>query len=133
MMGVVKMLKRDYQIYPIGENENRLTILFDIKNKETLTTFMVCDVAAFGNWISENISNVLSGKEQHLELGGNVCTIDVTPNTTKIYIELIEDDEEYYSTMCEVDTKDLYEVIVEWCEKLKQFTREENIKKRKQK
>ena len=127
------MLKREYKVYPIGEDENNITILFDIKNKETLTTFMVCDVRAFQDWIKDDFNEVLSGKTDFLNVSGNVCYIEITPITTKVYDGLTESDEEYYSTMCEVDTKDLYEVIVEWCEKLKQFTREENIKKRKQK
>ena len=127
------MLKRDYEIYKMKNGENDLTVNYYIKNGQTLTMLMACDASSFGYWINENIDNVLSGREQYIELSGNACYLEITPTTTKVYDGLTESDEEYYSTMCEVDTKDLYGAIEEWCEKLKQFTREENIKKRKQK
>lgn len=34
------------------------------------------------------------------------------------------DDDEYYSVCCEVDTKELCQLIEEWCEKVREFKNE---------
>ena len=58
------------------------------------------------------------------EISGNVCCAEINFKNTKIYNMLIEDDDEYYETCCEVDTKELRQLIDEWCEKVREFKNE---------
>lgn len=54
-------------------------------------------------------------------IDGNACHVEISPTTTKIYDLFAEEDEEYYGTRCEVDTKELRLLIDEWCNRIKQF------------
>ncbi|MGN0495043.1 MAG: hypothetical protein ACI4GW_02330 [Lachnospiraceae bacterium] len=85
---------------------------------------MGSDVRVFEDWIKADFDKVLSGESVYEEVNGNVCCVEITPETTKVYDNLIEDDEEYYSTCCEVDTQELRQIIEEWCEKVRKFKNE---------
>ena len=43
------------------------------------------------------------------------------PKVTKVYNNLAEDDEEYYASCCEVDTKELRNLINEWCDRVREL------------
>jgi len=47
--------------------------------------------------------------------------VEIKPDQTKVFDNLVESDEEYYSTCCEVDTKDLRQLIDEWCDKVHEY------------
>lgn len=81
---------------------------------------MEADVTPFEYWIKSNFDKVLAGKSDYEEVNGNVCLAEIGPFTTKIYDNLIEDNEEYYASCCEVDTKELRELIDEWCDKVRE-------------
>ena len=111
------MIEREYKIIKFQDGIERLTATFNLKNQEVLSTFLHTDVSQFADWIKEAFDNVISGESEYEEISGNICCAEISPTTTKIYNEMIEDEEEYYSTCCEVDTQELREIIAEWCEK----------------
>ena len=118
------MIEREYVIYELTSGKKDITIVCNIKNAETLNTFLGSDVRTFQDWIKTEFDKVLSGESEYEEVNGNVCCAEISPKTTKVYDNLREDDEEYYSTCCEVDTKELRQLIEEWCEMVREFKNE---------
>ncbi len=118
------MIERKYVIYELTNGKKDITIVCNIKNSETLNTFLGSDVRAFEDWIKADFDRVLSGESKYEEVNGNVCCAEISPKTTKIYDNLIEDEEEYYSTCCEVNTQELRQIIEEWCKKVQEFKSE---------
>lgn len=117
------MIYKSYRTIQIGKKE-RLLIEFKEKKYETLSTFLISDVVNFEEWIKADFDKVLSGESEYEEANGNVCCAEISPKTTKIYHKLLGDDESYYSSCCEVDTKELRQLIEEWCEKVREFKEE---------
>ena len=96
--------------------------VFDFdENLTLLNTFLSSDVTAFTDSIKSDFDKVLSGECEAKEFFDNVCGVEITPATTKVYDNLTDDDEEYANTCCEVDTKELRLLIDEWCDALKEF------------
>lgn len=96
--------------------------VFDFDKKfSLLSTFLSSDVTPFEDWIKADFDKVLAGECAYKEFFGNVCGVEISPSTTKIYDNLTEVDEEFNRTCCEVDTNELRLVIDEWCKKLKEF------------
>lgn len=85
---------------------------------QLLTTFMSCDVLPFEKWIKSGFDRVLSGKSEYEEVNGNVCCAEISPKTTKVYDNLAED---AMGNWCEVDTKELRQLIDEWCDKVQKL------------
>lgn len=107
-----------------GEIDN---LVFDFNEEyKLLANFLSSDVTPFEDWIKADFDKVISGESQYEEVNGNVCHVEIRPETTKVYNELVEDDEEYYSTCCEVNTKELRQLIDEWCEKYHEFKRKQS-------
>ena len=99
-------------------------IVFDFeKPYEILSYFISDDVSAFADWIREDFDEVLSGREEEASSSGNVCCWEITPTTTKVYNNLAQSDEEFYSTMCEVDTRELLQLVNESDAIIKEFKR----------
>ncbi len=108
---------RKYRIISVG-SKKRLLIDFEDEKYEILSIFLESDVIPFEEWVKERFSKVLSGESQYEEVNGNVCGAEINSQTTKINDNLAYDGE---GVSCIVDTKELYEIIVEWCEKVKEF------------
>ena len=113
-------MKYRIEEYKLKNGIEDISIIFDEKY-QLLTTFMSCDVLPFEKWIKSGFDRVLSGKIISKEISGNVCCAEINFKNTKIYNMLIEDDDEYYETCCEVDTKELRQLIDEWCDKVQKF------------
>lgn len=120
------MIERKYMVYEVAKDKKDISIICDCENAETLNTFLCSDVRPFEEWIKSDIDKVLSGEIISKKISGNVCCAEINLKTTKIYDMLIENDDEYYATCCEVDTKDLRELIDEWCDKVREFKKEYN-------
>lgn len=119
------MLEKNYKILELSNGKKDITILINnINHSEVLTSFLYSDVTPFEDWIKADFDRVISGESEYEEVNGNVCSAEIGPVTTKIYDNLIEDDEEYYASCCEVDTKELRQLIDEWCEKVREFKKE---------
>lgn len=117
------MLK--YKIRYIEYNGRVDDLVFEFEEKrKLLSTFLSSDVTPFEDWIKADFDKVLSGRSEYEEVNGNVCSAEIGPVTTKIFDNLIEEDEEYYATCCEVDTRELRHLIDEWCDKVREFKKE---------
>ena len=98
--------------------KERLLIDFENEKYEMLSTFLSSEVTQFEEWIKENFDMVIEGKERKREIAGNVCGVEITLQKTMIYDMLAEDG---MGNWCEVDTKELRQLIDEWCEKVREF------------
>ena len=111
-----KMLERKYKTHEFADGSKYLTVIFTDPKYQLITTFLFVEVNSFEDWIKEDFDDVLSGKYPFRESGGNICGLEITPETTKIYNLLVDDED---SDCCEVDTKELRAIIEEWCDKVK--------------
>ena len=119
------MFEKEYKIIELGNGKKDMTILFsNINHPEILTSFFYSDVTPFEDWIKADFDKVISGECEYEKVNGNVCCAEISPVTTKIYDNLIEDDEEYYASCCEVNTMELRKLIDEWCDKVRKFKKE---------
>ena len=110
-------MKYRIEEYKLKNGIEDISIIFDEKY-QLLTTFMSCDVLPFEKWIKLGFDRVLSGKSEYEEVNGNVCCAEISPKTTKVYDNLAED---AMGNWCEVDTKELRQLIDEWCDKVQKF------------
>ena len=110
-------MKYRIEEYKLKNGIEDISIIFDEKY-QLLTTFMSCDVLPFEKWIKSGFDRVLSGKSEYEEVNGNVCCAEISPKTTKVYDNLAED---AMGNWCEVDTKELRQLIEEWCDKVREF------------
>ena len=115
------MIERKYVEYELAKGKKDICIVCNCKNAETLNTFLCSDVRPFEEWMKSDFDKVLSGESISKEISGNVCCAEINFKNTKINNMLIEDDDEYYETCCEVDTKELRQLIDEWCDKVREF------------
>ena len=122
------MIERKYVEYELAKGKKDICIVCNCKNAETLNTFLCSAVRPFEEWIKSDFDKVLSGEIISKEISGNVCCAEINFKNTKIYNMLIEDDDEYYETCCEVDTKELRQLIDEWCDKVREFKMSITIK-----
>ncbi len=113
-------MKYRIEEYKLKNGIEDISIIFDAKY-QLLTTFMSCDVLPFEEWIKSAFDRVLSGKSEYEEVNGNVCCAEISPKTTKVYDNLAED---AMGNWCEVDTKELRQLIDEWCDKVRKFKNE---------
>ena len=66
--------------------------VFDFDKKlSLLSTFLSSDVTAFEDWIKSDFDKVLSGECATKEFFGNVCGVEITPDTTKVFDNLTDD------------------------------------------
>ena len=114
------MILRFYKTIQIGKKE-RLLIEFKENKYEILSTFFESDVSPFEEWIKSAFDRVLSGESEYEEVNGNVCCAEISPKTTKVYDNLAED---AMGNWCEVDIKELRQLIDEWCDKVRKFKNE---------
>ena len=75
-------------------------------------------MSPFEEWIKSDFDRVISGESEYEEVNGNVCCAEISPKTTKVYDNLAED---AMGNWCEVDTKELRQLIEEWCDKVREF------------
>ena len=118
------MLEYKLRIVKLYNGEEFLTIDFENEKYEILSTFLEDDVTPFEEWIKEDFDAVLSGQAEYRENNGNVCGVEITASTTKIFNNLAEDG---MGNWCEVDTKELRQLIDEWCEKVREFKAKKKI------
>ena len=116
------MIEKEYKVFELKNGKKEITVLFkNVSHPEVLSSFFFSDVIPFEKWVKEDFDKVLSGESKYEEVNGNVCGVEIRPDITKVYNNLIEDDEEYYATCCEVETKEMRQLIEEWCNKVREF------------
>ncbi len=115
------MLDKEYKEFSLSNGEKQISIVFKDNKYELLSTFLFIEMNAFEEWIKNDFDKVLSGQSEYEEINGNVCCVEISPNTTKIYDNLAED---AMGNRCEVDTKELRQLIEEYCDKVREFKSE---------
>jgi hypothetical protein len=68
------------------------------------------------------IDKVLSGRSEYEELNGNACSVEIHRDKTQIYDNLAEDGR---GDWCEIETKELRDLIDIWFAELKRFRAQE--------
>ena len=102
------MILRFYKTILIGK-KRRLLIEFKENKYQILSTFLESDVSPFEEWIKSDFDRVISGESEYEEVNGNVCCAEISPAM---------------GNWCEVDTKELRQLIEEWCDKVREFRNE---------
>ena len=96
----------------IQSNGQDEIIVFDFEPElELLGTLLYVEVDPFQSSILAAIDNVLTGTRDKAEFTGNVCSLDISLVTTRVYDNLAENGR---GKWCEVDTKELKELILTW-------------------
>ena len=117
-----KLQEHASKIYDFSDNVRKLFRNNRIKCCcQILSTFLESDVSPFEEWIKSDFDRVISGESEYEEVNGNVCCAEISPKTTKVYDNLAED---AMGNWCEVDTKELRQLIEEWCDKVREFRNE---------
>lgn len=111
----------EYRSIELKSRDRLLLIDFVETKYELLSTFLESDVIPFEEWIKKDFDKVLSGHSEYEEINGNVCCVEISSNTTKVYDNLAED---AMGNWCEVDTRELRQLIEEWCDKVREFKNE---------
>lgn len=113
------MIKREYIVFEKSNGKKDMAVSVDIENGNILGSFLYSEVGSFEDWIREHFNKVLTGKSKLEELSGNICRLEIRPNTTRVYDML--DDEEDEEPFCEVNTGELVELMEEWCARRRSF------------
>lgn len=79
------------------------------------------EVAAFGDWILEEIHSILNGEKNYVVVNGNICGLEIQNDTTTILDNLAEDGKGEY---CEIETMELVELIHIWLNKRKEYKKD---------
>lgn len=66
----------------------------------------------------EALDKVLTGESEYEELNGNICGIEIHKDKTQVYDNLADDG---MGNWCEIETKELRELVDIWCNELKRF------------
>lgn len=107
------MLNKEFRIAKLNSGKKKLTVVFADKEYELLSTFFFVEVNSFEEWIKKNIEDVLQGKNDKIEIAGNICELIIEKDKTIIYDMLAEDG---MGKWCSISTKELLSMINEWHE-----------------
>lgn len=110
--------KFDEIIFKSGQKD--LIIILQ-KEVELVATFLMSDVQGYPVYAVEALDKVLSGESEYVELNGNVCGLEIRNEITAIYDNLADDGMGYW---CEIETKQLRELVDIWTNKLNEFRKE---------
>ena len=118
------MLRREYKLYKSIENRNALTVLYDRKDYEIITTFMITEVTDFYLYVREALENVISGNMEEYAFDGNLLGIEIGKEITEVYFQFEEEilGEPYF-----ISTDELYKLVIEWKEMEDKMYRGEDI------
>ena len=118
------MIKRSYYIHnnslhlKIEDNSNI------VGNSNEIDGFFVSDLTTLSTFYSDvldGINNVLNGKEDEFICSGNLYRLEITKKTSKITdlygLDFVPEEE----CSCEIDTKELKELIEEYYIKLQEL------------
>lgn len=95
----------------------RLIIIMEEKEYQLVAQFLMSDIQGSDpSYVYEAIDKVLKGEKEYEELNGNVCGVEIHKDKTQIYDNLADDG---MGDWCEVDTKELRELVEIWSEEIK--------------
>ena len=108
------MIDKEFKIITLNNGKKVLTIVFPDKKYALLSTFFFVEIGSFGDWIRNNIQEIVQGKAEKRNISGNVCELDIKKRDTTIYDMLAEDGR---GVWCSVPTQELLSMIDEWHER----------------
>lgn len=111
------MVENYYFTEVIMNNQKILAIILP-KEISLVSVFLELDVQDNPHFPVELINKVLNGESYEEEFIGNLTSLEITKDITKVYDNLAEDPNESY---CEIATSDLLELIEEWENKMQEF------------
>lgn len=89
-----------------------------------MSVFLQIEVRVFAKYILEKLNLVIEYGSEYEEFNGNICGVEMRSNYTRIYDNLAEDGK---GNWCEIETKELKELIDMWLDKCEKYTREGKI------
>ena len=104
-------MERKYRTITLADGEKDLVVDFSDSYYELLSVFLVVDFSNFSDWFYQGVQDVLSGKEETLDISGNVCELIIERDKITIYDMLAEDG---MGNWCEVATNEMIELMDEW-------------------
>ena len=114
--------KYEFSKFKYSDGDRDLIIIMEEKY-QLVAQFLMSDIQGSDpSYVFEAIDKVLSGESEYEELNGNVCGIEIYKDMTQIYDNLADDG---IGNWCEVETKELRELVDIWSKELKSF-REQN-------
>lgn len=100
------------ELMKVGESELLVPRFSD--EFSLLGTFLYADIQNDGEWFLQLIDKVLIGESELEEITGNICTLKIRKEITKVSDSLSENPEE---TECDIETEQLKELINSWLRK----------------
>lgn len=111
-------MKYPYSFEVLNSSDLVMRLPQEIKLVET---FLGIEVTSFGDWILEEIHNVLNGEKNYVVVNGNICGLEIRNDTTTVLDNLAEDGKGEY---CEIETMELVELIHIWLNKRKEYKKD---------
>ncbi|PDZ43036.1 hypothetical protein [Bacillus wiedmannii] len=111
-------MKYPYSFEVLNSSDLVMRLPQEIKLVET---FLGIEVAAFGDWILEEIHSVLNGEKNYVVVNGNICSLEIRNDTTTVLDNLAEDGKGKY---CEIEPMELVELIHIWLNKRKEYKKD---------
>lgn len=113
------MLKYRFFDFHTGDKYSLCPEFEDKVINHILPTFLVSDVSTFYDEVKELLDRVLSGQSEHEECFWNACYGEICPDVSRICCDLLTG--ERIEESCAVNTRDLRELVEEWCREKKEF------------
>ena len=113
-------MKYRYQFseFKYKDGDKDLIIIMEEKY-QMVAQFLMSDIQGSDpTYVFESIDKVLNGESDYEELNGNVCGVEIHKDKTQIYDNLAEDG---MGNWCEIETKDLRELVDIWCKEVERF------------
>ena len=111
--------KYKFKKFTYLSGDEDLIIVMDEDKYRMIAQFLMSDIQVKDpKYVFEAIDNVLSGKSRYEELNGNVCCVEIYKVKTQIYDNLAGDGK---GDWCEIETKELRDLVENWCNELKKF------------
>lgn len=106
----------DEMIFKSG-NKKRIIIMEE--KYQLVAQFLMSDIQGSDpSYVYQAIDKVLNAESEYEELNGNVCGVEIHKDMTQIYDNLADDG---IGNWCEIETKELRELVEIWCKELKRF------------
>lgn len=103
----------------VFKSGNRKLIIIMEEKYQMAAQFLMSDIQGSDpTYVFEIIDKVLNGENDCEELNGNVCGVKIHKDKTQIYDNLAEDG---MGNWCEIETKDLRELVGIWCKEVEKF------------
>lgn len=113
------MIPHEFSEITLRSGSKSLIIKIKDEKKYLVANFLMSDIQGGDpSYALDEFNAVLKKKKDYAELNGNVCGIEIWKDKTRIYDNLADDG---IGDWCEVNTRDLRDLVVIWNDMLMQF------------